>query len=124
MGQRAQPDVYLRIAIGTAVVCSVGAALYVIAGREPSRAASSLIYYLCPALAALIWLQHDSHRTHVGDVHDFGFFAWIAWPVVIPWYAFKSRGKAGWRLLLWLLALILSPYLAVICAMLIRSAFS
>jgi hypothetical protein len=37
-------------------------------------------------------------------------FVWFAWPVVIPWYAFKSRGRRGWRLLLGLIALISAAY--------------
>ena len=62
-------------------------------------------------LAVILWLQKDGQRTGVGAVQDWGFFPWLAWPVLIPWYTFKSRGRTGWRLLLGLIALIISPYI-------------
>ena len=63
---------------------------------------------LAPLLAVTIWLQKDARQTGVGAVQDWGMFVWLAWPIVIPWYAFKSRGPRGWRLLVWLMALIRS----------------
>jgi hypothetical protein len=48
----------------------------------------------------------------VGAVQDSGFFLWLAWPVLIPWYVGKTRGAAGWHLGLALFGLILSPLVA------------
>jgi hypothetical protein len=58
-----------------------------------------------------MWLQQDARRTGVGSVQDWGYFLLLAWPVVVPWYAFKTRGRAGWRLTLELFGLILAAYL-------------
>jgi hypothetical protein len=66
----------------------------------------STLLMFAPLIAVILWLQKDAQRTGVGAVQDWGMFVWFAWPVVIPWYAFKSRGRGGWRLLLGLIALI------------------
>ena len=106
----ASRDITLRVAIATAVFCSMISALYTLAEIEPSPTVV-LFWTFGPVLAVILWLQKDAQRTGVGAVQDWGFLAWLAWPVVIPWYAFKSRGRTGWRLLLGLIALILSPYI-------------
>lgn len=59
-------------------------------------------------LAVILWLQKDATRTGVGAVHDWGYFLLLGWPIVIPWYAFKTRGRAGWALTLRQIGLILS----------------
>jgi hypothetical protein len=47
-----------------------------------------------------------------GAVQDWGYFLLLAWPVVIPWYAFKTRGRSGWRLTAGLLGSILPAYIS------------
>jgi len=100
----------LRRARITALLCSLIAALYVIAQVEPSPLVV-LFISVTPLIVVIMWLQRDAQRTGVGAVHDFGFFLWLAWPVVIPWYAWKTRGWAGWRLIAGLFALIGSAHL-------------
>jgi hypothetical protein len=106
-------DTTLRVAIATAVFGSMIAAVYTLAEIEPSPTVVTF-WTLAPVLAVILWLQKDGQRTGVGAVQDWGLFAWLAWPVVIPWYAFKSRGRTGWRLLLGLIALIFSPYITAL----------
>ena len=77
---------------------------------EPSPSLA-LFFSFGPLLAVILWLQKDAQRTGVASVLDLGFFLWFAWPIIIPWYAFKTRGTAGWRLLLGLFTLISSAYL-------------
>ena len=109
---QASPDTTLRVAIATAVFSSMTAAIYTLAQVEPSNPMLTF-WTLGPLIAVILWLQKDSQRTGVGAVQDWGMFAWLAWPVVIPWYAFKTRGRTGWRLLLGLIALIFSAYVTV-----------
>lgn len=108
--RRASGDTTLRVAIGTAVFCSITAAVYTLAEIAPSPAVIAFLTF-APLLAVILWLQKDAQRTGVGAVQDWGMFVWFGWPVVIPWYAFKSRGRSGWRLLLGLFALMGSAYL-------------
>jgi hypothetical protein len=65
-------------------------------------------------LAVILWVQQDARRTGVGAVLDLGLLLWLTWPVAIPWYAFKTRGRGGWKLAIGLLALCLSAYLVSI----------
>jgi hypothetical protein len=106
----ASRDTTLQVAIATAVFSSMTAALYTLAEVEPSNPMLTF-WTLGPLIAVILWLQKDGQRTGVGAVQDWGMFAWFAWPVVIPWYAFKTRGRTGWRLLLGLIVLISSAYL-------------
>ena len=41
------------------------------------------------------WLRTDSRERGIGWVFDMGLFLYIAWPLVIPYYLFKSRGAKG-----------------------------
>ena len=106
-------DTTLLVAILTAVTCSIAAAVYTWAEVEPAPI-MSLILMWAPLITVILWLQKDAQRTGVGAVRDWGFFVWLAWPVVLPWYAFKSRGWQGWRLLLGLMALIGSTYVTAL----------
>jgi len=49
------------------------------------------------------WLRTDSRKRAVASVYDMGFFLYIAWPVVMPYYLLKTRGTKG---LLFILAFI------------------
>jgi len=41
------------------------------------------------------WLRSDSRKRAVDSVYDLGFFLYIAWPVVMPYYLVKTRGAKG-----------------------------
>jgi hypothetical protein len=94
-----------------AFLASVAAGLYAATQIEPSPVVV-LFITSGPLLAVILWLQKDARRTGVGAVHDWGFFLALAWPVVIPWYAFKTPGHSGWRLTLGLFGLIAAAYVA------------
>lgn len=38
------------------------------------------------------WLYRDDQEKWMWRVWDMGFFLWIAWPVIIPYYLIKTRG--------------------------------
>lgn len=102
-------DVPLLVARLTAVFMSMVAAVYALAQVEPSPVVTFCLS-AAPTFAVVIWLQRDAARTNVGSVLDLGYFLLLAWPIVIPWYAFKTRGRAGWRLTVGLFGVILAPY--------------
>ena len=101
-------DIRFRIAVLTAAFCSAATALYALTGTEPSVSVTLLILF-GPSLSVILWMQKDAHATKTGAVHDLGFFLFLAWPVVLPWYVFKSRGRRGWKLLIALAALMMAP---------------
>lgn len=103
-------DVALRVAKLAALVCSLAAAIYAGVQTEPSPL-GALLLSGGPLLGVILWLQKDARRTGVGAVQDWGYFLWLAWPLVIPWYAFRTRGRAGWKLAVGLFGLVLSSYI-------------
>ena len=107
MAQTQSSDLTLNVAKLAAVFSTVAAAVYAAAQVEPSPVVG-LFLSSGPLLAVILWLQKDAQRTGVGVVQDWGYFLLLAWPILIPWYAFKTRGRAGWALGLSLIALIIS----------------
>jgi len=51
-----------------------------------------------PSLAVAGWLAADTRRTRVAAVYDAGWLFLLGWPLVVPWYAVRTRGRAGWGL--------------------------
>jgi hypothetical protein len=101
-------DMPLTVAKLTALMSATGTGLYLALGVQPSETAAFLLRVL-PLLAVVLWLQRDAHRTGVGAVFDLGMFLLIAWWLIIPWYSFKTRGKAGVWVMMGLFALIFAP---------------
>ena len=122
--RRAPVDVTLRVAKLVSLFSSIVAALYAATEIEPSHLVVLFLWF-APAFAVILWLQKDAGRTGVGAVQDWGYFLLLAWPVIIPWYAFKTRGRSGWRLAAGLFGLIVAPditWLAVAYAMWVFNA--
>lgn len=109
--QQRSPDITLNVAKLVAVFCSLAAAVYAAIQLQPSPVVA-LFLSGAPLLAVILWLQKDAQRTGVGAVHDWGYFLLLAWPLVIPWYAFKTRGHSGWRLTVGLFALIGAAFIS------------
>jgi hypothetical protein len=109
--QEHSDDITLNVAKLAAVFCSLAAGAYAATQSEPSPIVG-LFLSGGPLLAVILWLQKDARRTGVGAVQDWGYFLWLAWPVLIPWYAFRTRGRSGWRLTAGLFGLILASYIA------------
>ena len=109
--QERSDDITLNVAKLVAAFCSLAAAVYAATQSEPSSIVA-LFFSGGPLTAVILWLQKDARRTGVGAVQDWGYFLWLAWPVLIPWYAFRTRGRSGWRLTAGLFGLILASYIA------------
>jgi hypothetical protein len=92
---------YLVAAIFAAFAIAYGA-LDMVPGPE-----MRLIFGLGPSLAVAVWLAYDSRRTHVAAVYDAAWLFYLGWPVVVPWYALRTRGRAGWWLAIRLYAIAL-----------------
>jgi len=46
------------------------------------------------------WLRTDSRRRGVLSVYDLGFFLYLAWPILMPYYLLKTRGAKGLLIIL------------------------
>ena len=100
----------LTTAYVTAAACSGVAVFYTVYEVEPSPLVV-LIVQLAPLLAVIIWLQDDARLTKAVNVYDWGFLLWVAWPLLMPWYVVKTRGRRGWLLAFKLTALMFAPFI-------------
>jgi hypothetical protein len=107
------PDAYMRTAKMSAIVCASAGMLYGLAGVQPSEPAQTLLSAI-PMLAVVMWLERAVNRASGGVIIDLGWFLWNGWIIAIPWYAWKTGRRSGWRVMVVLLALILSPYLGAV----------
>lgn len=57
------------------------------------------------------WLREDSKKFGVGWFLDIGFFIYIAWIIIIPYYLFKTRGFRGFITILLFLGIHAAAYL-------------
>jgi hypothetical protein len=119
----APSDLTLRTAYLTAGFCSAAAVIYGASSAEPAPVVV-LFMSLAPVVAVCAWLQKDARGTGVSSVHDLGFFLFLAWPFLIPWYAFKTRGRSGWRLAARLFALACAPMIAAYIFAVVQSVLS
>ncbi len=55
----------------------------------------TLVYALAFLWIIGWWLVRDSRKRGVALVYDTGFFLSIAWPLIMSYYLFKSRGAKG-----------------------------
>ena len=98
----------LRPACITSVLFSLMAATYAVIGATPSPL-MSLGFSFAPLFAQAAWVRRDARVWRVPLSYDWGFFMLAAWPVFLPWYAFATRGRAGFRLAAGLVALLAGP---------------
>lgn len=72
----------------------IASGMYLAQGIEPPSA-FALTYAV--GLLWLIgwWLLSDSRRRGVAWVFDMGFFLFLAWPIIMPYYLLKTRGARG-----------------------------
>jgi hypothetical protein len=86
-----QPVPSLRRVYITAAACAFFAAAYAALRVEPPPFVLLVAYYATP-VSVVLWLQRDARFQRVTAVQDWGMLAFITWPVMIPWYAIKTRG--------------------------------
>jgi hypothetical protein len=80
-----------------AAACGLFAAAYGALDLVPSPAMALLLGW-GPAIAVAWWLAADSRQYRLLRVYDVGLFFYVTWPFTLPWYAWRSRGRAGWSL--------------------------
>lgn len=96
-----------RVYITSAISCGVFG-LYGLAHLSPAPVVQ-LSCSLATVIVVVLWLQADARVRRMQTVHDWGYFAFAAWPVIVPWYAFKTRGRKGWSIAMLIYLAILAP---------------
>ncbi len=106
----------------TAGACVLFAGAYTTLGISPPPLVLLVTYNAAP-VSAVLWLQRDARVQRVATVHDWGMLAFIAWPVMIPWYTIKTRGVgSGLPLAAALLLPVLAAPLVYLVGSLVRGS--
>jgi hypothetical protein len=116
-----EPSTPLKsVFVTTVAACTVGV-IYGLAGVRPSPL-PALFLAFAPLISVILWVQNDARLHRLATIHDLGFFAYLLWPVLVPWYVFKTRGARAWSLALLLLAAVVAPLILVVAAALWHEA--
>ncbi|PCJ28212.1 MAG: hypothetical protein COA96_01510 [SAR86 cluster bacterium] len=67
-------------------------------------------------LLTILWAYYDAKKADIETPFDFGFILYIFWPVVLPWYLYRTRGIEGILMFFGLISLWVGPWLAGVVA--------
>lgn len=68
--------------------------IYVASGFEPPALFTAIVFLGFIWIMGW-WLRTDSGKREFRWVYDMGLFLYVAWPIVLPYYLFKTRGARG-----------------------------
>lgn len=100
----------MRTFAGVAVLCGLMGMAYGFMSTEPNPGLGLMLSFV-PLIAAALWLHADARLHGLTLAHDWGLLVYILWPFFLPWYAYRTRGRRGWRLALRAFAGVLAPHL-------------
>lgn len=90
---------------------NLGGALYGAYGLQPSSAFRAL-YFAATAWAMAWWFVEDRRARGLAVSIDYGWFALWAWPLVLPYHLFRTRGWRGFAVIGKCIALFILTWLA------------
>ena len=104
------PPLSRRSVFTTTMACSAIAAVYGWFTLDLSPMVN-LFIEIAPAISVALWLNRDAAARHLKLPYESDFLFFTFWPLAVPWYAWRTRGRAGWRLTFELYFLALAPWL-------------
>ena len=108
-------SVYLVVLLVLAIVMTLVECLAAIKGEEVSNGTHLLWCIISLALTAF-WAMEDSKTSQFEKPFDFGFLIYMFWPVLFPWYLYKTRQVEGLIMFLGILGLLFGPWLGGLVA--------
>jgi hypothetical protein len=105
-----------RISAPTALLCVLLVLTQIIVGLYLSRELELPPSFVLLSRLGLMWvlgwwLQTDSRKHSIKWVYDIGLFLYIAWPFIMPYYLFKTRGIKALLTILVFAVIYLGAYL-------------
>lgn len=92
------------------LIAQIANATYFAFGAEPSGAFELLsmfgFFWLMGG-----WITDDNKQHGVKWVYDLGFFLYLAWIFIIPFYLFKTRGLKAFITVFYFIGIFLGTYL-------------
>jgi hypothetical protein len=108
---------YITSGVATAFVM-----VYTAASVQPVGLTGLFIAY-APIISLVMWLRADARARRIGVVFDWGFLALVTWPILVPWYAFRTRRRGGWLLLGKVALALVSPWIGAFLVLIVQSVF-
>lgn len=104
-----------------AVICGLFATGYGFFDVEPNPF-MTLCLGLGPAVTVGTWLAADTRYTGVAATaaNTPGWPFCLAWPIVLPWYAWRTRGRRGWWLVVRLYVVALAGLFGMLAGLTLR----
>jgi hypothetical protein len=104
-----------------AVICGLFATGYGFFDVEPNPF-MTLCLGLGPAVTVGAWLAADTRHTGVAATaaNTPGWPFCLAWPIVLPWYAWRTRGRRGWWLVVRLYVVALAGLFGMLAGLTLR----
>jgi hypothetical protein len=87
------------VVIGFVFLTQIADGIYAGKEFEPSGAFVILRYFVLLCLIGY-WLEKDSRKFKMSWVFDMGFFLCLAWPFIIIYYLFKTRGRKAFTIVI------------------------
>jgi hypothetical protein len=95
------------------------AIFYGFAGITPGPGTELGLKFL-PLFAVAHWLVRDGRARRNRSLETWGLLFYGLWPLLLPAYALRTRGRSGWMLMLELYTLVLVANLGMVEGQLLR----
>lgn len=112
-GQTRRLTLYALIGLSLAMCAlALAAAVRHSAVSEATELAWSFVF----VMLTILWAHCDARLRHFHEPFEFGFLAYLLWPLVFPWYLVSTHGARGLPIFLGFVLLWLLPWLTAALA--------
>jgi len=108
-------NLYVYTLIGLAVCMGTVEVLLNLQDKVVSDSTQTIWGFVCLVLT-ILWAYFDADRPDFEKPYDFGLFAYVFWPIALPWYLFTTRGVEGLVVYFGFMSLWLGPWIAGLIA--------
>lgn len=84
--------------------------------NEVASDSTQTLWGLAFIVLTIMWAYADSIPRKFHKPYEFGFLAYVLWPLAFPWYLLSSRGLEGLVLLFGFISIWLGPWMAGLIA--------
>lgn len=107
--ERRASQLYFGALVVVLLLSNLASALYAAEGLPDPRGVS-LVCYILVTTIVYFWFKRFAAAHHISLPFDFGWFLYLAWWVIVPYYLFKVRGWKAFRTILPFVAAYLVTY--------------
>jgi hypothetical protein len=90
-------------------IYSIGLSVLAFHGYPVRPKSTALLWSLAFPMLLAIWVRMDRRSRNLNVPFEFDAFVFFAWPVALPYYLYRIRGKRGLLIVAAVYALYISP---------------